>query len=179
MVTHQIPQYCLATVQCRKQRLALGVGSCGAQADVPISIITAAVMHLLLGLFKEKHFLILFFGLGSWCQAFWQWDRLSVNMQPLCCSQCVVQWCSQTAKHVLLNLYDCTYCLLFCNHCKTSSGMSHENIVIDVNIYLIAIFAFFIDMWIFIWSLFCKLNLMSLLFCLYFLLFFLISRCVK
>lgn len=68
---------------------------------------------------------------------------MSVNMQPLCCSQCVVQWCSQTPKHVLLKLYDCTYRLLFYNHCKIPSRMSHENIVVDVNIYLVAIFAFF------------------------------------
>lgn len=68
---------------------------------------------------------------------------LSVNMQPLCSSQCVVQWCSQTPKHVLLKLYDCTYCLLFYNHCKISSRMSQENIVIDVNIYLGAFLSFF------------------------------------
>lgn len=69
---------------------------------------------------------------------------MSVNMQPLCCSQCVVQWCSQTPKHVLLKLYDCTYRLLFYNHCKTSSRMSHDNIVVDVNIYLVVIFASFV-----------------------------------
>lgn len=67
---------------------------------------------------------------------------MSVNMQPLCCSQCVVQWCSQTPKHVLLKSYDCTYRLLFYNHCTTSSGMSHENTVVDVNIY--SIFASFL-----------------------------------
>lgn len=73
---------------------------------------------------------------------------MSVNTQPLCCSQCVVQWCSQTPKHVLLKSYDCTYRLLFYNHCMASSGMSHENIVVDVNIYSIFAFLFLIDMYI-------------------------------
>ena len=72
-------------------------------------------------------------------------------MQLLCCSQCVVQWCSQTPKHVLLNLYDCTYRILFYNLCKTSLRMSHDSNCgrgnVDVNIYLIAIFCLFIFGW--------------------------------
>lgn len=69
MVTHQIPLHCLATIQRRKQRLALGLvvwtERVGSQADIPASIITASVMHLLPGFKKKKRFLIFFFGLGS------------------------------------------------------------------------------------------------------------------
>lgn len=153
MVTHQIPQHCLATVQHRKPSLALGLvvwtGRVGSQADIPASIITASVMHLLPGLFKKKKKKLDIF---LWVRELMPGlltmgpmggsRTMSANMQPLCCSQCVVQWCSQTPKHVLLKLYDCTYRLLFYNHCKTSSRMSHEITVVDVNIYLVAIFAF-------------------------------------
>lgn len=98
---------------------------------------------------EEKMYpFFLFFGLASFCcaRARWRerssWTDVSLNMQPLCCSQCVVQWCSQTPKHVLLNLYDCTYRILFYNLCKTSLRMSHDSSCgrgnVDVNIYFIA-----------------------------------------
>lgn len=102
---------------------------------------------------KKSVSFFLFFGLASLC---WLWPgggreqllgAVSVNMQPLCCSQFVVQWCSQTPKHVLLNLYDCTYRILFYNLCKTSLRMSHSSCGrgnVDVNIYFIAIFCPFL-----------------------------------
>ena len=101
-------------------------------------------MHLLPGLFKKKR-VDVFLGVSAVMPGPLKMGRtLSVNMQPLCSSQCVVQRCSQTPKHVLLKLYDCTYCLLFYNHCKILSRMSNGNIVIDVIIYLVANFFFFL-----------------------------------
>lgn len=152
MVTHQIPQHCLATAWCRRRRRALGLGRVGRRglvnwhahphihlSQLQLSVYCQAyVRETRLGIF----FFLFLLVRGSWGRAVWQWDRSSVHMQPLCCSQCVVQWCSQTPKHVLLKLYECTYCLLFYNHCTTSSWMSHGSIV-DVNIYLTASYAFF------------------------------------
>lgn len=66
MFTHQIPKHCLATIQRRKQRPALGLvvwtERVGSQADIPTSIITASVMHLLPDLLKKtkKTFLDIF-----------------------------------------------------------------------------------------------------------------------
>lgn len=112
-----IPQHRLATIQRRKQSRAMGLvvwtERVGSNADIPSSITPQSVMHLLPDLFDD----ILNWG----ADAFWRRYRceaVSVIMQPLCCSQCVVQWCSQTPKHVLLKMYDCTYCLLFYNHVR-------------------------------------------------------------
>lgn len=77
-----------------------------AQAEIPTSIVTVSGMHLLPG------YLNVFVRVEELMPAFLVTGKTrSVNMQPLCCSQCVVKRCSQTPKHVLIKLYDCTYCL--------------------------------------------------------------------
>lgn len=97
-------------------------------------------MTKLSNLKKIKYWLIFF----AWWKAFLWWVVQAAQWPcQLLCSLCLVvnvwyKWCNQTSTHVLL--YGYIYCLLF---------YSYEIIVLDVSIYLVAIFAlFFGDMYI-------------------------------
>lgn len=77
MVTHQITQLPLATVQCRKKEAGSWVGSCGPRkfTSKHASILYAVLCHLLSGLFTKEHlcffwFCFCFFVGGGGCWPF-------------------------------------------------------------------------------------------------------------
>lgn len=164
--THQIPRHRLATAWC--WRLKLASGSQGPSIDAHIRYtrlqLSSAVYCRARAAVRLPDLLLWVFrgegrskakatakrrrdGLYVYYAAFVLWSVWVCGCAHVCVCVwgsvcvCVVQWCSQTPKHVLLKLYECAHCLLFYN--LLWGNVTMEMLLMWIFIYEICMPSFF------------------------------------